>query len=125
MGWILSVFSKQKTLASRHDRTFVSEGKNQPKPWSALKNQIFLGSDDFVDEMQRKVTPDKDLSEIATDQKRPVVKELSYYKKKYTKRDAAITAAYASGGYSMKELAITTNCIIRELVALLRQKNKT
>lgn len=31
--------------------------------------------DDFVDEMQCKVMPDKDLSEIALAQKRPMVKE--------------------------------------------------
>ena len=60
--------------------------------------------DDFVDEMQCKEMPDKDLSEIALSQKRPMVKELSYYKKKYKKRDEAITAAYVSGGYSMKAI---------------------
>jgi len=104
VDWILSVFAKRKTLASQRYRTFVTEGKNLPTPWSALKNQVFLGSDDFVDEMQSKVLPDKDLSEIALAQKRPTVKELSYYKKKYKKRDEAITAAYASGGYSMKTI---------------------
>lgn len=86
VDWILSVFAKRKTFASQRCRAFVTEGKNQPKPWRALKNQVFLGDDDFVDEMQCKVMTDKDLSEIALAQKGPIVKELSYYEKKYKKK---------------------------------------
>ena len=45
-------------------RRFVAEGKNQPSPWQVLKNQIYLGSEAFVNEMQRKVQADRRLSEV-------------------------------------------------------------
>jgi len=125
VDWILSVFAKRKTLASQRYRAFVTEGKKQPKPWSALKNQVFLGSDDFVDEMQCKLMPDKDLSEIALAQKRPMLKELSYYDRKYKKRDEAITAAYASGGYSMKAIGDCFKLHYSWVSRIVKARNKT
>ena len=74
--WILSAFSRRKKIAIQKYRTFVSEGRNQPKPWQDLKNQIYLGDDNFVDEMQSKISPDTDLSEIPSSQKRQIVKPL-------------------------------------------------
>lgn len=125
VDWILSVFAKRKTLASQRYRAFVTEGKNLTTPWSALKNQVFLGSDDFVDEMQCKVMPDKDLSEIALAQKRPMAKDLSYYEKKFKKRDEAITAAYASGGYSMKAIGDYFMLHYSWVSRIVKARNKT
>lgn len=125
VDWILSVFAKRKSLASQRYREFVSQRKNQPKPWGALKNQIFLGNDDFVDEMQCKVLPDKDLNEIVLSQKRPMVEELSYYKKKYAKRDEAIAKAYASGGYSMKVIGDYFQLHYSRVSRIVKAKNKT
>jgi hypothetical protein len=48
--------------------------------------------------------PDKELSEIPSAQRRPPSKPLADYAMEYPDRDAAITATYASGGYSMKEV---------------------
>jgi REP element-mobilizing transposase RayT len=104
VDWVLSAFSKRKSLAVKRYRDFVSQGRNQPKPWEQLKNQIYLGSDEFVDEMQRKISVDSNLSEVPSTQKRQVAKSLGYYEKKYKDRDDAIVNAYASGGYSMKEI---------------------
>ena len=125
VDWILSVFAKRKSLASQRYREFVSQGKNQPKPWGALKNQIFLGDDDFVDEMQCKILPDKDLSEIVLSQKRPMAKELLHYEKKYIKRDEAIAKAYASGGYSMKEIGKHFRLHYSRVSRIINAKDKT
>lgn len=122
--WILSAFSKRKTLAIQYYREFISQGKNQPKPWEQLKNQIYLGSDDFVDEMQCKIMPDKDLSEIVSAQKRPTAKQLSYYINKYN-RDVAITQAYASGGYSMKEIGDFFELHYSRVSRIVKAKGKT
>ena len=54
VNWILSSFSDKKSDAILLYRRFVSEGKNQPKPWYELKNQIYLGDDEFVGDMQCK-----------------------------------------------------------------------
>jgi len=104
VNWILLSFSQKKTEAVKLYRVFVSEGRSQPKPWEGLKNQIYLGDEDFVDEMQSKISPETDLSEIPSSQRRQVAKSLGYYEKKYSDRDTAIFKAYESGAYSMKAI---------------------
>jgi hypothetical protein len=46
-----------------------------------------------------------DLSEIPKSQQRSIPKSLSYYEKHGSTRNDAIIKSYASGGYSMKEIA--------------------
>jgi hypothetical protein len=36
----------------------VKAGQEQPSPWQLLKNQIYWGDDDFVNNMQRKLNPE-------------------------------------------------------------------
>jgi hypothetical protein len=36
-------------------RRFVSEGKGASSPWQGVKGQIFLGSEAFLEEMQRRL----------------------------------------------------------------------
>ncbi len=102
--WILSAFSRQKHRAIERYRKFVAEGRNQPSPWAQLKNQVFLGDDAFVERMQAQLDTAKDLREIPARQRRPLAKTLHHYAGSEGTRDNAIVAAYASGGYSMKEI---------------------
>lgn len=102
--WLLAGFSQKKLIAIERYKQFVSEGKNQPSPWEQLKNQIFLGNEKFVQSMQSLVEMDKELSEIPSSQRRPAPKPLSYYAEKYKTRNDAIVLAYASGGYTLKEI---------------------
>lgn len=102
--WILAAFGARKAAAMHAYRAFVSEGKNQPSPWAALTNQIYLGDAAFVEKLQQELESDQDLSEIPTAQRRPMPKSLSEYEQQAESRDDAIRLAYASGGYSMKEI---------------------
>ena len=102
--WLLAGFSGNKTEAIEAYKRFVREGKGQPSPWEQLKNQVFLGDDKFVESMRGRIKKSQDLSEIPASQHRPVAKELSYYAKKYPSRNDAIVAAYASNGYTLKEI---------------------
>ena len=102
--WILSAFGQRKSRAQERYRAFVAEGKNQPAPWGQLKNQIYLGSDAFVDKMQSRLPPDKDLSEIPAAQRRRVAKPLDDYARKYRDRNEAIRRAYESGGHGLKAI---------------------
>ncbi len=102
--WILSAFGRQKGQAIEGYRAFVAEGRNQPSLWEQLKNQVFLGSDAFVEKIQAGVDAGKDLSEVPAKQRRPLAKPLEHYSTTFEERDTAIAAAYASGGYSMKEI---------------------
>ena len=99
--WILSAFARQKGRAMARYRAFVAEGKNQPGPWEQLKNQVFLGNEQFVTKLQARLDAGKDLSEIPARQRRAPPKPLEVYASRKD-RDAAIAEAYASGGYSMK-----------------------
>lgn len=69
--WILSVFAPTEAEAVGHYVRFVAAGKGQPSPWEQLKQQVFLGSDVFVEAMRRKVPADRDLREIPQARARP------------------------------------------------------
>lgn len=124
--WVLSAFSKRKSIAIAAYKKFVSEGKNQPSPWDSLKNQIFLGEDKFVERMQSLIDRDKELSEIPASQRRPVSKELSYYESRYTDRNTAIVFAYQSGGYTLKAIGDHFNLHYSTVSGIIKsRKSKT
>ncbi len=102
--WVLSVFNPIKGKAREAYKQFVSEGKGQQSPWSNLKNQVFLGSDEFVETTSKKIENRKDLSDIPASQRRSIPKPLKFYSENYSDRNSAIISAYKSGGYSMKEV---------------------
>ncbi len=91
--WIISGFSRKKIRSTQQYRTFVSEGRYQPKPWQGLKNQIYLGDGNFVDEMQCTIFPDTDLNEVTSSQKCQVAKPVAQHDNKYSDRNTAITEA--------------------------------
>ena len=101
---ILAAFAERKKEAQTAYRRFVADGKNRPSPWEDLKNQIYLGSEAFVEAMQRKMDADQRLSEIPKTQRRPVARPLAWYFKKHRDRDTAIFEAFKSGGYNMREI---------------------
>ena len=110
-------------------RSFVAAGRNQPTLWVNLKNQIYLGTDTFIEKMQRKIEATQDLSEVPAAQRRSMVKPLEYYAKKQVYRDEAIAQAYASGGYGMKEIGdhfgLHYSRVSRILAEQRRAKGKT
>lgn len=102
--WLLSAFTTNKKDAQQHYRRFVQEGKNQPSPWESLKNQIYLGSDQFVEDMQCKINPKQSLEDIPRKQKQSPPKPLSYYENRYERRREAMAYAYLSRHYTLAEV---------------------
>lgn len=102
--WILSAFSARRAEAIERYRAFVADGKNQPALWDNLKNQIYLGTDVFVQKMLSKKSSSEDLSEVPLGQRRAMAKPLEHYAARCDNRDEAIVLAYNSGGYGMKEI---------------------
>ncbi|HEU0197843.1 MAG TPA: transposase, partial [Nevskiaceae bacterium] len=103
--WILSAFAPDRVGASSAYRRFVEAGRNQPAPWARLRNQVFLGDDAFVDDMRAHVQQlEGALSEVPRAQRAGRARPLAAYAAEAENRDAAIAAAYASGGYSMREV---------------------
>ena len=101
--WILSAFGQSKRIAIEGYKKFVSEGRNQPSLWKELRNQVYLGSDSFINELDALIDGDKDLTEIPSSQRRGIPKMLEEYQKNRTLNEA-IVDAYASGGYTLKEI---------------------
>ncbi len=104
--WIIDHFSNRRMTAIDRYRQFVAAGKNQPSIWEQLRNQIYISNEDYIEKVQKKITKEADISEIPSNQRRPIPKSLKHYEQKHKERDRAIMAAYHSGGYSMKEIAI-------------------
>jgi REP element-mobilizing transposase RayT len=104
VDWVLSEFDKEKRDACERYRVFVQEGKNQPWPWASLKNQVYLGSDEFVEDMLNKLSAEQSLSDIPKKQKRRPAKPLTYYQARYSDRTRAMAAAYLSGQYTLTEV---------------------
>lgn len=52
VDWILASFAPRRDEAISRYRRFVLDGIGRESPWDDLKNQIFLGSDQFVAETQ-------------------------------------------------------------------------
>ena len=103
--WILSAFGRRRKIARERYRKFIAESKDLSSPWSQLKNQLFLGSSEFVSKMQSLVDPDKTLDEVPLNQKRQLARSIDDYERVGESRNEAIYQAYKSGRYKMVELA--------------------
>ena len=102
--WLLASFGQCKNNAIRRYKKYVSEGKGQPSPWSELRNQVYLGNEEFVVQLQGLIDGDKELSEIPSSQRRPMPLPLDEYELLCNNRNSAIIKAYESGGYTQKEI---------------------
>lgn len=102
--WILAEFSKDRRSAQQLYRDFVANGQMLPSPWSMLKNQIYLGDDDFVCDMQKKHDPLRSLEDIPKIQKHAPVKPISYFAERYKTRDESMAHAYLSGCYTLAQV---------------------
>ena len=102
--WLLSSFARCQSVAIDKFKCFVAEGKNQPSPWSNLKNQIFLGDEQFVERMLDHVEKDKQLAEIPKAQRRMATKSLADFAAGSDSRNQAIVAAYGSGNFTLAEI---------------------
>ncbi len=105
--------SADRERAQQRYADHVRAGVGLPPIWDELKAQIFLGSDAFVDkltawaqgESAQAMTRTSRL-EIPQAQRRSRPKPLASYEKDcHPDRNAAVVAAYASGGYTMGQLA--------------------
>lgn len=104
--WLLGQFGVQRKPAIAKFKNFVREGVGLPGLWSNLSHQIYLGNIGFVAKMQESLDQKSDLSEIPRLQRRPSAKPLAYYIGRYTDKKRGIVAAYSTGDYTMKAIAV-------------------
>lgn len=102
--WLLGQFGGRRRSAVRSYIDFVRAGVGVECLWKQVSGQIFLGSDAFAEEMKRQLPGDRDLREVPRAQRRPVAQPLSHYAGSGDRR-RAMAEAYASGDYTMREIA--------------------
>ena len=108
--WILGHYGKTRAVAQRRYAAFVADGKRVPSPWPALKGQVLLGSEAFVERLRPLLEGKSDLKEVPRRQRlahRPGLKALFPKAVRADKptRDKAIRQAHGQYGYTMAAIA--------------------
>jgi len=102
---LLAQFDSRRTEARRRYRDFVTEGLDMGNIWSGLRQQIYLGSEAFVERTQARIEIKGDELSIPKAQRRAPTQSLGEIAKRYPERNDAIVAAYATGAFSYREIA--------------------
>lgn len=104
--WSLGQFSQVRSRAVQGYVNFVRAGMGLPSLWQSLQGQIFLGSEPFVRRIQDELDDRSTISEIPRAQRRPITRPLEEYRDTIADKKAAMATAYATGDYTMQEIAI-------------------
>ena len=107
--WGLSQFGTQRLRQRARYEEFVQQGIDGPSAsvWQGLKGQVFLGTDAFVEAMQRRLAQGGQTSskEIPRLQRRAVAKSLDYYRETFADKKTGMAAAYATGDFTLQQVA--------------------
>jgi putative transposase len=97
--WLLGQFGTQRSRQIQRYVEFVEAGIRHASIWEHLKGQIFLGSDAFVEDMQKRLqaNPNPPSQEIPRMQRRALAKSLVFYRDNFEDPKEGMAAAYASG----------------------------
>jgi REP element-mobilizing transposase RayT len=99
VDWVLGQFGKNRPQAQKRYREFVQEGFKS-RPWEKLKGQIYLGSEEFIEQHSPR---NQKLKEIPRAQLRVVKPSLERIFAKSGKQ--GIVQAYREHGYRLNEIA--------------------
>jgi hypothetical protein len=109
VDWILSQFGQERSRALGRYRDFVLEGIKEVSPWGALRGQIFLGGEGFIEKFKGLLRAKQGTKEIPRPQRyvtRPLLRELFSEEGMRSKRlkDEMIFRAYSHYGYTLREI---------------------
>lgn len=107
-SWLLEQFGSKQKKAQKKYRRFVKEGANSLTPLLSVRSQIYLGSDDFIESIQKQMLK-KRKKKTSKSQKRinmrPTLEDIFIGKQEdKTKRNKCIKKAHGKHGYSLKEI---------------------
>ena len=121
---VLAHFGRNRGPARAAYRRFVDEGAGDP-PWRNLSHQVILGGTAFVERMAGKIGGRPLSLEVPRGQRRAAVKTLAKYQAEAADRDAAIRAAWLSGGYGLAEIGEYFGLHYSWVSRIANAKNKT
>ncbi len=105
--WILSQFGKEPKAASNRYQEFVRSGIKKESPLKAIKGQLFLGQENFIDEIKPLMRGKERLKEITREQRyltRPPLNEI-FKPKDQKSKDQGMYEAHLQYGYTLKDIA--------------------
>jgi hypothetical protein len=102
---LLRQFGRTTAQARERYTQFVHEAQTPSSIWHNLRNQMYLGDERFVAQMQSRLKDMGTLEEIPQVQRRLCHTSLRDFAQEYGERQAAMAAAYTSGAYTMKAIA--------------------
>ncbi len=110
IDWVLSQFGGRRGTARQAYKRFVVGGIGRESPWETLKGQIFLGTEEFIQNLRGLLEKKVKIKEVPRAQRyvaRPSLRGLLRGKRERGKaaEDKAIYDAYVRYGYPMKEIA--------------------
>ena len=108
IDWVLLNFHKNRAKAQQKYIDFIKDGKNQPSPWDNLKNQIYLGSDEFVNTQLKNISTEQSLLNIPVYQKNPI-HPVEYFIDQYADKKESMARAYLSGHFTLESIAKSFN----------------
>lgn len=107
IDWLLGQFGARRARQIERYIEFVQEGVRGPRVWDQLKGQVFLGTEAFVESMQRELdaAAKHTAKEIPRLQRRALAKSLDYYRDAFDDAKSGMAAAYATGDYTLQAIA--------------------
>ena len=101
--WLLGQFGPQRERAQNAYVRFVEKGQGLPSLWTNLQQQIYLGSDEFIERLQSRLL-EKEFSEVPKVQRR-IIRSLQWYKHQHSNPKVAMAKVYESGAYTLAQIA--------------------
>jgi len=104
--WILFQFGNKQKASSLY-QAFVLSGIKAESPLKAVKGQLFLGQENFIDKIKHLMSVTENLREITKKQRyvtRLSLNEILKYQDKKS-RDQAMYEAHQQYGYTLKDIA--------------------
>ena len=99
VDWVLGQFGKSRPTAQKRYRDFVREGLAS-RPWEELRGQIYLGSEEFVEEHSAKNLELKEIPRAQLHAAKPSLERIFA-----RQGEKGIVRAYKEHGYRIREIA--------------------
>ncbi len=93
VDWTLSQFGQNRTQAISVYRQFVMESKGLVDPKDQVKDPMFLGDDQFINDHRQIIDKPEKLREVSKAHKKSIALRLFDYQKTYTDRNEAMAKA--------------------------------
>jgi REP element-mobilizing transposase RayT len=103
--WLLSQLNRNRTKAHQVYMQFVADGQDKSSIWLDLRQQIYLGDEQFAAAMQDRLGTDVDLSEVPRPQHRPAAMPIAHYATHANSQQEAMEQAYDTGQYTLRQIA--------------------